>query len=103
MAPRRQKPQHTRRIGRVVRLAEDVIVRDDGGVGCEHDAVARVSKNGARLGVRHTPHVLFGRFADVDGFIDVCGLDVEFESRGTQQLGAPRRRRREQKRHNVKR
>ena len=87
----------------VVRLGEDRGVHHHRRVSREHEASGRGGEHGVRLRLGHAAHVRLGGFAGVNRFVGISRPNVEGEAGRTQELGAPRRRRREKKRHNVTR
>jgi len=105
VAAARQSPEHRGGVFVIARLAQDVAVDDDGGVGAEDDGVgrrraARQYRQGRqRFLAGETTDVGLRRFARADRFVDVGGDDIEFESCRAQQLGTPRRCRRQDQSH----
>ena len=91
----RQQPQHALRVLGAVRLAEDVMVDDDGRIGGQNGRVGQVRTDCVGFRFRDTHHVGFRRFTVMKRFIDIGGAHEELDAGRAQQLGPSRRRRRE--------
>ena len=72
--------EHAFGVGEVGGFVEDLLVRDDGGVGAEDSGFGVEGVDGLRFFEGEALHVGGGRFVGVEGFVDVGGEDVEAQA-----------------------
>ena len=99
MTPALQQTQHPARVATIDRLTENLVVHDDSGIGREDSGAWSFGRRRLRLVAGEPAHVVLGRLGGPRGLVDRRGQNGELKPGGFQQLGAPRRRRREHEIH----
>ena len=94
-----EQTEHTPRIAQVAGLAEHHRVHDDHGVGAEDRGAGHDGSRRQRFLAGETADVGVWLFLGPRRFVDRRGRDRELKSGRFQQLGAPRRRRRQDEVH----
>ena len=92
MGAARERAQHAARVGVVFRLAEDLPIEHDGGVGGENDAriggvaLGDACRHRARLVASDAQDVIRGELAFTRGLVDGGDLHVEVQTQRAEDL-----------------